>query len=152
VPGTVDSGDTSNLELGVRFRASVNGNVTGARFYKAAANTGIHTASLWTNSGQLLATATFINETASGWQSVTFASPVAVTSGTTYVLSYHAPSGHYSVNEGYFAGSGASSGTLQALADGVDGANGVYVVGAPAFPTQTFRSSNYWVDPIFSTS
>ena len=42
-----------------------------------------------------LATATFTNETATGWQQANFASPVAVTAGTTYVASYLAPNGHY---------------------------------------------------------
>ena len=40
----------------------------GIRFYKAVANTGTHVGSLWTASGQLLASATFTGETASGWQ------------------------------------------------------------------------------------
>ncbi len=40
--------------------------MTGVRFYKSAANTGTHIGSLWSASGQLLAQATFTNETASG--------------------------------------------------------------------------------------
>ena len=55
------------------------GSITGVRFYKDAANTGTHTGSLWTSTGTLLATATFNNETASGWQQVTSRTPVAVT-------------------------------------------------------------------------
>ena len=47
--------------------------ITGIRFYKAAANTGTHIGSLWTADGQRLAQATFTGETASGWQTVTFA-------------------------------------------------------------------------------
>ena len=39
-PGMVDSGDASSGEFGVRFRADVNGTMTGIRFYKSAANTG----------------------------------------------------------------------------------------------------------------
>ncbi len=43
---------------------------------------------------------------------------------------------------------------LEALADGQDGANGVYAyVTAPgAFPTETFQSTNYWVDVEFKTT
>ena len=67
---------------GVKFTASVNGVVTGVRFYKAAANTGAHVGSLWSSSGTLLASGTFTNETASGWQTLTFSSPVTVTAGT----------------------------------------------------------------------
>ena len=101
-PGTVDSGDGQAIELGVKFIASTNGTITGIRFYKSAANTGVHTASLWNAAGQLLATATFTGETTSGWQQVNFATPVAITAGATYVASYHTNTGHYSVNRSYF--------------------------------------------------
>ena len=43
--------------------------------------------------GTLLASATFSNETASGWQQVNFSSPVSITAGTTYIASYEAPVG-----------------------------------------------------------
>ena len=85
--------DTSSVELGVKFKADVNGSITGIRFYKGTANTGTHIGSLWTATGTKLATATFTNETASGWQQVTFASPVAITAGTVYVASYLAAGG-----------------------------------------------------------
>jgi hypothetical protein len=50
----------------------------------------------------LLASATFSRETASGWQEVQFATPVAITANTTYVASYYTPSGFYSVTRPYF--------------------------------------------------
>src|SRR5262249_31347437 len=81
VPGTVDGGDGAAVNVGVRFTADTNGFITGIKFYKSVANTGVHTASLWTSSGQLLATGTFVNETPSGWQTVLFSSPVAITAG-----------------------------------------------------------------------
>ncbi len=34
---------------------------------------------------------------------------------------------------------------------GADGGNGVYAVGASAYPSQTFQGSNYWVDLVFVT-
>jgi hypothetical protein len=142
-PGSADSGDGSSIELGVRFRASSDGFITGLKFYKSAANTGTHTGSLWSSTGQLLATGTFTNETASGWQTLTFASPVAITAGTTYVTSYHTNSGHYAVNRSSFA-SQFTSGPLTVLANG-----GVFLYGAGGFPSQSYQSSNYWVDPLF---
>ena len=39
-----------------------------------------------------------------------------------------------------------------ALQDGTDGGNGVYSYGGDQFPTSSYGSSNYWVDPIFWTS
>ena len=108
---------------------------------------------LWSSTGQQLATATFTNETASGWQQVNFATPVAITANTVYVASYHAPNGRYAINTSYFASSGQDRAPLHALQNGVSGGNGVYVYGAsPAFPTSTFQSSNYWVDVVFVSS
>ena len=40
----------------MKFQSSVYGQITGLRFYKSTANTGTHVGSLWTASGQLLAT------------------------------------------------------------------------------------------------
>ena len=96
-PSTVDSGDGLSANLGMAFTTDTNGYITGARFYKASTNTGTHVGSLWSASGTLLAQATFTDETASGWQQVSFSTPVAVTAGTTYIVSYYAPNGHYSV-------------------------------------------------------
>ncbi|MBI2823285.1 MAG: DUF4082 domain-containing protein [Planctomycetia bacterium] len=146
-PATADVGEPQSLELGVKFTSNANGYITGLRFYKSTANTGTHVGHLWTSSGQLLATATFTGETASGWQQVTFATPVAITAGTTYVASYFAPNGHFAVNRSYFK-SAFTSGQLQVPANG-----GVFMYGAAsAFPTQTYGSSNYWVDVMLSTA
>jgi hypothetical protein len=104
--------------------------------------------SIWRSDGALLGQVTFTGETASGWQQATFATPVAVVPGTTYIVSYRAPVGHYSVSGGYFAGTGVDNGVLHALADGVDGGNGVYLYGG-GFPTNTYNAGNYWVDIAF---
>jgi hypothetical protein len=148
-PATASVNDPSSVELGVKFRTSVNGTITGVRFYKGASNTGTHVANLWTAAGTLLASATFTGETASGWQQVNFATPVSVTANTTYVVSYHTNTGYYSADGGYFASSGAG-GAVMALAAGVAGPNGMYGYGASAFPTSSWNSTNYWVDVVFS--
>ena len=88
------------------------------------------------------------NETASGWQEVRFAQPVAVHAGVTYVASYYAPSGYYSASNDYF-GRAVTSGAISALADGANGGNGVYQYGSGGFPNQSYRKSNYWVDVLF---
>jgi hypothetical protein len=151
-PATPDSGDASSVELGVKFRADVNGYVYGLRFYKSAANTGTHRGTLWSSTGTQLATAAFTGETASGWQSVTFSSPVAVTAGTTYVASYLAPNGHYAATGNAFNIGAVDNPPLHALANGTDGGNGVYLYGAGGFPNQTYAATNYWVDVRFDTT
>ena len=139
--------DTNSVELGVKFSSNVAGSITGIRFYKGAGNGGTHVAHLWSSTGNLLASATFTSETASGWQQVNFAKPVAISANTTYVASYFAPAGHYADDTGYFS-SGYSSGPLHVLANG-----GVYAYGSQGgFPSQTWNASNYWVDLVFTTT
>jgi hypothetical protein len=151
-PQRTDS-DTSAVEIGVKFRTEVDGLITGLRFHKSATNTGTHVGHLWTRTGQLLATATFTNETASGWQEVTLGTPVPVVADTTYVASYHAPVGRYSVNSSQFATGGVDSPPLRALRDGEDGGNGVYGYGpSGTFPNSTFQSEGYWADVVFETN
>jgi hypothetical protein len=153
VPSPLDDNDPSSTVLGTRFRSDVPGYVSGARFYKGSLNTGTHVATLWTNTGTQLATATFSGETASGWQQVLFATPVAIAANTTYVISYVAPKGHYSAPDNYFATAGVDSPPLHALKSGTDGPNGVYAYSATnVFPTQTYLSEGYFVDVVFNTT
>ena len=82
---------------GIKFTSSSNGWITGIRFYKGPNNTGTHVGSLWSSSGTLLGQVTFTNESTAGWEQAKFATPIAVTAGTTYVASYLAPGGEYAV-------------------------------------------------------
>jgi hypothetical protein len=151
-PAKEAENDSAAVEVGTRFRSDVDGLVTGIRFYKGATNTGTHVGHLWSNSGQLLATATFTGESASGWQEVSLSAPVAITAGTTYVVSYHAPRGNYAVNDQQFLSAGVDNAPLHALRNGVDGGNGVYGYGASGtFPNGVYRSEGYWVDVVFET-
>lgn len=149
VPATPSANDGSAVEVGLKFQADVSGSVTGIRFYKGAGNAGTHIGHLWSASGTLLATVTFTGETASGWQQANLSAPVSLTAGTTYVVSYYAPQGHYAGDNGYFS-TGIDTGTLKALADGVAAGNGVYLYGSGGFPTQSYNASNYWVDVVFN--
>jgi methionine-rich copper-binding protein CopC len=149
-PSTASDSDTAAVELGMKFRSDVAGVVTGVRFYKGAGNTGTHIGHLWSSTGTNLATVTFTGESASGWQQANFATPIALTAGTTYIVSYYAPVGRYAADAGFFS-TGVDRVPLHALADGVDGSNGVYRYGSGGgFPNSTFDSTNYWVDAVFS--
>jgi hypothetical protein len=151
-PATIDAGDGSSVNLGVKFTADTSGTVSAIRFYKAAANTGTHVGSLWSVGGTLLAQVTFTAESASGWQKATFSSPVAITAGTTYVASYLAPNGHYSVNGSAFGAAAMDNPPLHALANSLT-PNGVYAYGAAsAFPSSSFNATNYWVDVLFGAA
>jgi len=148
-PATPATGDSSAVELGVKFRSDIGGYISGVRFYKSEANTGTHVGSLWSRSGARLATATFSAESASGWQEVSFSSPVAIEADTTYVASYSAPAGRYAADSGVFARSEVVTEPLRALQSGADGGNGVFAHNLGEFPTVTFGDTNYWVDPVF---
>ena len=111
-PGRPNVAEGQPVTLGLRFHATRSGTITGVRFYKNAQNTGTHVGRLWAADGQLLATATFAGETASGWQTASFPTPVPVTAGTTYVVSYHTPTGNYSADNDTFAGRSVTSGPL----------------------------------------
>ena len=151
-PATIDSNDGSSVELGVKFSSEVAGSVTGIRFYKAATNTGTHIGSLWSSTGTLLASATFTGETASGWQQMYFSSPVAINANTTYIAAYLAPKGHYSDTSSAFTSVGVSNPPLQALANATS-ADGVYkYTSTNAFPTSSYKATNYWVDLDFEPS
>ncbi len=144
VPQVPATGDSNPTEVGAKFVPQVSGTVVGVRFYKGDGNTGVHTGSLWSAAGTLLAKVTFSNESGSGWQTAHFDTPVPVGVGSTYVISYYAPNGHYAADPAYF-GSALTTGVLTAPA----GSNGVYRYAADAFPSNAYQSSNYWVDPLF---
>ena len=79
-----------------------------------------------------------------------FFNPVAVTPGTTYVASYLAPNGHYSVAGAAFATANTTSPPLYALANTTT-PNGLFTYGpAAVFPTSSFNATNYFVDPVFT--
>ncbi len=150
VPANPSEADTSAVELGVKWKSSAAGRVSGVRFYKSRANTGTHIGNLWTSDGQRLATVTFSNESTRGWQQARFATPVAVKANTVYVVSYFAPRGRYAGDNSYFAGAGRTIGPLYALRSGEVGGNGVYRYGSSStFPSQTWSASNYYVDVLF---
>lgn len=143
------SGVGSPGERGVKFQVSQTGQVQGIRFYKASTNTGLHSGHLWDSSGNLLASVTFTNETASGWQTAYF-SPVTVKPNTTYVASYYSPNGGYSATFNYFTNS-YTSGYITFPSDASSGGNGVYIYSSsPAFPTNPNQAINYWVDILFA--
>ena len=124
----------------MKFDSSQSGLVTGLKYYKGIGDTGTHVGSLWKSDGTLLANATFTNETASGWQYMTFANPVTITAGTTYVASYSS-NGHYASTGNFFT-TEYTNGILST--SGADAS--VYTFGAGnLFPTNV-STANYWVD------
>ena len=138
VPTVPSNPSTVGIEVGLRFSTSTAGSVTGLRFYKDATNTGTHVGTLWNPAGTALATVTFTGETASGWQTMLFATPVAITTGQNYVVSVFDPNGRYPSDQNYF--------TTPLVNSPLTGITGVFHNTTSAFPASTYNLSNYWVD------
>ena len=146
IPPAQDLTYAGGVEVGLKFYSDVAGNITAIRFYKTQNNGGTHVGELWTISGQLLASATFMNETPSGWQTVYLSSPVAIQPNTGYVVSYHS-TGHISYVD---FPSSIDSPPLHAPVSSL-GANGVYRLGdVGTFPGQG-GGQNYLVDVMLNT-
>jgi Domain of unknown function (DUF4082)/Abnormal spindle-like microcephaly-assoc'd, ASPM-SPD-2-Hydin len=140
----VSDGSTKNRELGTRFTSRIAGHVTAIRFWKASRETGLHVGHVWNASGQLLASVNFVNETASGWQQQSLATPLAVNANTVYVVSVNTGNTYY-VTTHYSLATKAVNQDLSSVV----GNNGVF--GSPGqFPSENYESSNYFRDVLFS--
>ncbi len=150
VPELTNANDGQPIEVGVKFRSSVNGYVAGVRFYKGSGDNGTHIGKLWSADGStLLASAAFTNETESGWQEVRFDAPVYITANTTYVASYYSPAGYFAFTGGGLSNA-VSNSSLTALSAGTDGPNGVFKYGG-GFPNDPLSgNANYWADVLFT--
>ena len=143
-PATPDSGPDSQASLGVKFHADRDGNILGIRFYKSAANTGTHVGTLFDANSTKLALATFTNETASGWQDVQFANPVAIKANTEYYAAYNTTVGHEAADPHY---------SWPVTTTPLTGDEGTYCYGdANCFPTSVFQNDNYYVDVDFQAT
>lgn len=147
VPTGSSSYDPNPVSLGLQFFSDIAGYITGTKYYRGAHDTQAHMAQLWTSKGHVLASENIPAYGHIGWQKVNFPVSVAITAGTTYVISYHVGDKYYIDNEKYFT-SEYSNGTLHAPINA-----GVYKYGSVnAFPNQSWNASNYWIDVIFSTT
>ncbi len=143
---------SGSYEVGVKFTASVAGEVTGVRFYKQTWMGGyVHVGHLWSSTGTLLATATFTNESAYGWQQVIFSSPVAIQANTVYIASFSTGGGYFGITTSFFTNGGVTNGPLQALSNSVPGGDGVYNRSG-VFPTVNGNGMNFWADVAFVPS
>jgi hypothetical protein len=140
---TQSTNDNQAIEVGVRFRADVDGFVTGLRYYGAASSTP-RVGHLWTEGGTQLASATFVGDSLVGWHTVALSPAVRVTKDTTYVASFLSSDGTYYADPGFF-NAAFDAAPLHAPAAG----NGVYKYGG-GFPTDSFDATSYGADVLFT--
>ena len=150
---TENASGSGTYELGVKFNSTVAGTVTGARFYKESWMVGYtQVGHLWSSNGTMLASATFTGETASGWQQVSFSSPISIQANTEYIISYSTGGSLFGYTTNFFTHGGVTNGPLTALANTVVGGDGVYQTRDGAFPNINGSGMNFWVDLAFNPS
>ncbi|MBM7770362.1 hypothetical protein JOD54_000566 [Actinokineospora baliensis] len=136
--------DPRPVELGLRFQVDRPGAITGIKVTHYAIGPGTPHARLWTADGQLLAEAKSDNFT------YTFPAPVWITPGATYIASFFTPWGQYAVTENHHRGAiiqppftaPPEAGVYYYADEGPEPETG-------GFPTKTYKSSYYWISPVF---
>jgi hypothetical protein len=88
-PVTVAGAGGQTWEQAIQFSSSIPGRITHIRFYKPIEETGIHFGRIWSDNNSLLREQQFLSETASGWQELTLSSPLTITPGVKYRVSYN---------------------------------------------------------------
>ena len=158
--------DGQPVELGMKFTADQDGQITQIRYYRGAADaadTDVRQGHLWGPDGTLLATVTFTSAPGqTGWQVAALASPVSITAGLQYVVSYRTQNNYVATDNFFTQGNEVAFdgldndaftdllGILSAPESTTAGGNGVYVYGTTlVVPNQTFDAANYWVDVTF---
>ena len=110
--------DNVPLELGMAFSPTQAGTITELRYYRDAADAGdtdLRTGRLWRRSdGSLLGTVSFTSGPGqSGWQRAALSTPIDVSTGAEYVVSY-------TTDNNYFSTSGFFSPDNEITFDGID--------------------------------
>ncbi|ACK73468.1 Ig domain protein group 1 domain protein [Gloeothece citriformis PCC 7424] len=136
--------DGVSYELGMKFRSASGGQIIGIRYWKAPSETGTHTGKIWSATGTLLASVSFTNETASGWQYQALETPLNIQANTIYVVSVNGNSYYVATNNGL--ANSIINGDLSSVADNN---NGVFNFNANSFPTSSWFNSNYFTDIVF---
>lgn len=144
VPSVTTDPDVVPITVGTTMRASADGTIQSIRYYRGPNNRGPHVGGIYAKDGTLLRTGEFANESSSGWQVLNLPSALRVTAGTEFTVAVYMPRGQYSTTHNYRWPQ--SSKSLVAT-------SGVYRYGSGlARPTQTWASSNYFVDVNFNPS
>lgn len=140
--------EDQSVELGVRFQAAVSGTAAGVRFFSPSNADGEYVGHLWSPDGSLLATARFSQVTGGEWQEALFETPVTLSAGQVYTVSYFTSSGRYAATPRGLENTVSNGNSLTALATASTG--GVYRYGAPGLPVASYNATNYWADVIFT--
>jgi len=140
VPATTASGEGKTWEQGVEISSSLEGTIKEVKFWRAADEPqGGHIARIWSNSGSLLASKSFTENSSPGWQSATM--NFRISPGDRYRITYNI---HKTVAKTFFVFNNGpiTKGPLTAWTSW-------YGTPAGNFPTSN-SSSNFFADVVFN--
>lgn len=143
-PSNSNATDGVDYELGMKVRSTKAGQIVAIRFWKAPSESNTHVGKIWTATGSLLTSVSFTNETASGWQEKELSTPLTIQANTSYIVSVNTANTYFVISSLGLQTS-VVNGDLSSVADGN---NGVYG-SSNSFPTNSFRTSNYFRDIVF---
>jgi len=144
-PAVPDHSDEHAHELGLKFKTTVAGYITGIGFWKAKSEKGNHIGHIWSETGQELARVEFRNETPWGKQQQLLVEPLRIKADTVYVVSVNANT-HYGYTKNGLNTPPWQLGTLVIVSDGHNGVQGP----AGKFPATPGTGDNYFCDVVFS--
>lgn len=153
--------DSTPQQLGMIFKSDVAGSISGVRFYNPmGGNAGSDVGKLWacndpscslSSGGTELGSVTFASDQSTGWKTANFATPIAISADTYYMVTHYTANGTYYATSHYF--DTAHDATPLHAPDSATVANGSFLSNAGAnFPTGTFNGTNYWIDVSFQAS
>lgn len=149
-PANIATTDPDTYEMGTKFATTVAGSVTDLRYWRGVTTAETRTIRLWNATTQALLGSVVVSPGAGavGWVTGTLGSPVALTIGQQYIVSYSKTSAQsYAADALFFniphIGLG---GVLTAPSV----TNGVFNVGAVGvFPANAYNATNYYADVVF---
>lgn len=162
--GNNNDGSAPGITTATSLTFATAGTVSAIRFYATSTVVGGETylAELWScttdTAGTRLASqsASGAGIVAASWNTITFGSPVAVSTGTLYRAAINNSAGRYVATSNFFTSTGLTTGNLTAIQDGTNpvgftAANGVFADGTAGntFPASHFNAACYFVDVVF---
>jgi len=129
-----------HVDIGLSLEVTRAGTVPALLFYKADGETATrHALKVWDAEGKCVLTVPSGSESSSGWQRLALPTPLVVTAGSRYTVSYTAEAA-YPASAGAF--------TAPIVRDGITACAGVYSFDrlGEAMPVKTYQQMSYGID------
>ncbi len=146
VPSAFENDGT--YELGTRFYADVNGQITQVRLYTSAQEGGSHNVRIWrVTDGALMAGPYTWSTTsgAEGWQNFVLPTALNITANTDYVVAISTSSDRWYAEDVQGFSAAISTGHLHTYVG-----SGVFTPSLGTMPSSTWQNSNYFRDVVFA--